>query len=113
MYKNNDINHRYERAIKCLNNNIEIELFPKDSSEAIADVHKFDNFYADFFNILEEIKLEYAGAEIFLNASSGTPAMKSTMTILSVISANSKLKLIQVASPNKSSNAKIRSYLCK
>ena len=50
----------------------------------LEDVQIFDCFISEFRNILDNIYNEYPDAEIILNVSSGTPAMKSSLQILSL-----------------------------
>ena len=71
----------------------------------LVDVQIFDIFLLDFQEILTEIRKDYPEAEILLNVSSGTPAMKSA---LQTLTAASDLNLIplQVSTPTKSANNK-------
>ncbi len=69
----------------------------------LEDVQIFDCFISEFRNILDNIYNEYPDAEIILNVSSGTPAMKSSLQILS-LTLDYQCIPIQVSSPNKSSN---------
>ena len=50
----------------------------------LVNVHKFDFFIDDFRDILQEIYINNPEATLYLNVSSGTPAMKSALQILSV-----------------------------
>lgn len=78
----------------------------------LEEVHLFDHFYYDFQNELTKIRKENPDAQILLNVSSGTPAMKSALQVMSALDENEFLA-IQVGSPNKSSNPKkfdIRKY---
>lgn len=82
-----------------LNHKFEVEIIER---KELVDVHKFDDFYDDFAQCLEEISKD-SDAEILLNVSSGTPAMKSTLQIYATLHSD-KFKAIQVATPVKSSN---------
>jgi len=67
----------------------------------LTDVHLFDYFYDDFNECLSRIIDENPGSEILLNISSGTPAMKSTLQVLSL---SYNVKPIQVSTPIERSN---------
>ncbi len=82
---------------------IETEVIERPGLE---DVQLFDGFFADFRTELIRIHSEYPDAEILLNVSSGTPAMKSALQILS-LTIGFPCKPIQVATPQKSSNPRI------
>lgn len=62
----------------------------------LTEVHLFDEFLQDFRDILTKIRDENPDAEILVNVSSGTPAMKSTLQILASAS-ELNLKPLQVA----------------
>lgn len=68
----------------------------------LVDVHKLDYFYPDFSSILEKIS-KSGDHEIFLNVSSGTPAMKMTLEVLAILSEGRYIP-IQVSTPEKSYN---------
>ncbi len=68
--------------------------------EELTDPHIFDSFYDDFANIISDIEEEYPDAQIYLNASSGTPAMKSAFVTIAAMSER-KLNVIQVSSGEK------------
>lgn len=61
----------------------------------LTEVHLFDGFLQDFRVILTKIRDENPDAEILVNVSSGTPAMKSTLQILASAS-ELNLKPLQV-----------------
>ena len=107
-WKEENINNRCKRAIKFLEKDAEIEEFPKNESELIVDVHKYDMFYAPFMKIMNKIKKENPDSIILLNMSSGTPAMKTTMSLISILFSDVNVKLIQVATPKKSTNVNVK-----
>ncbi len=74
--------------------------------QELEDVQLFDGFIADFTDILNEIHREYPDDKIILNVSSGTPAMKSSLQILSLTLDYGMLP-VQVSTPQKSSNPRI------
>ena len=69
----------------------------------LEDVQLFDGFISDFREILDNIHREYPEGKIILNVSSGTPAMKSSLQILS-LTLDYGLLPVQVSTPQKSSN---------
>ena len=68
------------------------------------EVQKFNYFYEDFYEILQSIteKLN-KDDELILNVSSGTPAMKSTLMVLSSLTRMS-CKVVQVKTPSGKMN---------
>lgn len=97
-----EIDNRYEKSIMLLNQhlNTKIETYKIKRPELI-DVQRFDEFYDDFENIINEIIIENGkDVEILCNVSSGTPAMKATLQILAALS-KYKLTPIQVDDPTK------------
>lgn len=96
------IDNRYEKSVMLLNKylNTKIEAY-KIKRPKLIDVQRFDEFYDDFENIINEI-IEENGkdVEILCNVSSGTPAMKATLQILAALS-KYKLIPIQVDDPTK------------
>ncbi|MFQ7194028.1 type III-A CRISPR-associated CARF protein Csm6 [Thomasclavelia spiroformis] len=97
-----EIDNRYEKSIMLLNRhlNTKIETYKIKRPELI-DVQRFDEFYDDFENIINEIIIENGkDVEILCNVSSGTPAMKATLQILAALS-KYKLTPIQVDDPTK------------
>lgn len=93
----------FERLGEDIGKQFEIKVIERPELE---DVQLFDSFIAEFREILEDIHSAHPNDEIILNVSSGTPAMKSALQILS-------LKLgfactpVQVTSPNQKSNPRI------
>ena len=96
--------HRYIGGIRLLEQDLGIT-FAVETIEhpELEDVHLFDGFLVEFRKILEKLRKENPDAEILVNTSSGTPAMKSTLQILAAASAL-RLKPVQVATWTKSSN---------
>lgn len=66
----------------------------------LVEVQKFDTFYDDFESVFDEIENEYPDAELYANASSGTPAMKSGLVITAAMSKR-RINVIQVSSGEK------------
>ncbi|MBQ9542713.1 hypothetical protein [Ruminococcus sp.] len=104
-FHDKDDRYRYclERLGELLGHKFEIELIKRPELE---DVQLFDAFLTDFRNELANIHAQYTDAEILLNVSSGTPAMKSSLQILS-LTMNFHCLPVQVSTPQKSSNPRI------
>lgn len=83
--------------------NFDIKIIERPDLE---DVQIFDSFLSEFRNILNDIHNDNPDAEIILNVSSGTPAMKSSLQILS-LTLEYQCIPIQVSTPQKSSNPHI------
>ena len=100
-----DDRYRYclERLGELLGKKIEIEIIERPNLE---DVQIFDGFLAEFRHELIGIHVKYPDAEILLNVSSGTPAMKSSLQVLS-LTMDFRILPIQVSTPQKSSNPRI------
>jgi len=90
-----------ERVYKYLEKNFEYEII--DRSE-LKEVQIFDFFYKEYRDILYRIHEENPGAEILLNVSSGTPAMKSALFVLCALF-NFPMTPVQVSTPEKKSNS--------
>ena len=72
----------------------------------LEDVQLFDSFIADFSEILNKLHTKYPDDKIILNVSSGTPAMKSSLQILS-LTLDYDMLPVQVSTPQKKSNPRI------
>ena len=105
VYHNKDDRYRFclERLGEHIGKTLEIELIERPELE---DVQIFDGFITEYREELTKIHTLYPDAEILLNVSSGTPAMKSSLQILS-LTMNFRTTPIQVSSPQKSSNPRI------
>lgn len=68
----------------------------------VVDVHIFDFFLKEFKTLTDEI-LKEEDCELLLNVSSGTPAMKSALQLIGVIS-DRKVTTVQVSTPGKAYN---------
>ena len=96
--------HRYLEGIRLLEADLEISFDVRVIERPeLVDVHLFDVFMNDFRDILTDIREKNPDAEILVNVSSGTPAMKSTLQILAAAS-ELNLKPLQVATWTKNSN---------
>ena len=96
--------HRYLGGLELLEQSLgisfDIEVIERP---ALTEVHLFDVFLRDFRDILTKLRDDYPDAELLVNVSSGTPAMKSTLQILASAT-ELDLKPLQVATPNKQTN---------
>lgn len=90
-----------ERVYKYLGKNFEYEIIDRSELE---EVQIFDFFYKEYRDILYKIHEENPGAEILLNVSSGTPAMKSALFVLCALF-NFPMTPVQVSTPEKKSNS--------
>lgn len=104
MVEKEENDHRYTKTLELLskhiNKNIEYELIKRPN---LVDVHIFDDFFDEFKEIIKRIRKENPNSEIYVNVSSGSPAMKSSIQILSVLG-EEKLIPIQVSTPLKKMN---------
>lgn len=112
MVERSDRDNRYvdslERLQKHLNYKIDrIELIRKDD---LTEVQLFDTFYQEFEPIILHILEENPESTVLLNLSSGTPAMKSAMEIITAISSKN-IVAVQVATPEKKENPKAENPL--
>ena len=79
---------------------IEHEIIVRDD---LINVHIFDYFIDEFRDILKKINNENENSEIYLNVSSGTPAMKSALQSLAAFQ-EIKMIPVQVSTPEGRSN---------
>lgn len=99
---------RYEKAIHCIYKDVQIEKIFKDKLE---NPHLFDEVLVlaeDIRNIYKQNSKSGEKVEIFLNLTSGTPAMEAINAILSV--ELPYCQGIQVATPTAASNASPQKY---
>ncbi len=99
--------NRYILSLKYLSEligkNFDVKIIERPELE---DVQIFDFFIDEFRSLLNDIHTEYPDSEIILNVSSGTPAMKSSLQILS-LTLDFPCLPVQVSTPQKSSNPRI------
>lgn len=105
MLERSKADNRYVEALERLQKllNFKIEKIKLIEREELRDVQLFDAFYEDFEEILDSVKKEYPEYEIILNISSGTPAMKSSLNLISTLSKH-KIKAVQVVTPSRKEN---------
>ena len=96
--------HRYLHGLELLKNDTGLTFEVKTIERPeLVDVHIFDYFLEEYKNLLKEIRDEHPDDEIFVNVSSGTPAMKSALQILAAAT-DLNVKPLQVSTANKSAN---------
>lgn len=103
-----DMDNRYSYCLSQLAKYLDIDLQTEwIRKEELTDVHIFDYFFIEYSNLLKEIyKKELENddeLEMYLNVSSGTPAMKSALQCFATLS-EEPLIPIQVATPTKRIN---------
>ena len=70
----------------------------------LREVQQFDYFYHDFSAVVEELEKGLGKEdELILNVSSGTPAMKSCLMVLSSLT-SLRCRVVQVATPGRKMN---------
>ena len=103
MCQYHDKDDRYCRAVHLLGEDLghtfEVEAIRDESMER---VQVFDAFINSFERLVGEIQRKDQPEEFLLNVSSGTPAMKCSLQIISMLWKN--VQAIQVSTPAKSSN---------
>lgn len=104
MCEFHDMDNRYlyclDKLGDMVSHEFEVELIRRDDVE---DVQIFDSFMEEYRGICAGIMKAYPDAEIYVNVSSGTPAMKSVLLMLSILS-EGKIIPIQVATPVRKIN---------
>lgn len=107
MIRRNDADNRYEDSLVRLQNLLDykIDKIQLIKREDLTEVQLFDTFYQEFESEIEKIIKENPGCTILLNLSSGTPAMKSAMEIISTLSTED-IVAVQVSTPTKKENEK-------
>lgn len=101
MQEKQNKDQRYTKVIEYLDKSLgtDTQIVRLDGSK-IDSVYKFDLYYEEFEKYLKQIKNDYPDAEILLNTSSGTPAMKSALQVIAALG-EGNYKAIQVPAPNK------------
>ncbi|MDR1510443.1 MAG: hypothetical protein LBS53_12490, partial [Synergistaceae bacterium] len=75
----------------------------------ITDPSDFDAFQSAFGHILDKIHTESPESDIFLNVTSGSPQMQTTLCV-ELVSSNIKLIPVQVKTPAKTTGANVGYY---
>ena len=103
-------NDRYRYCIKKLGEKLghsfKVVVIEREDLE---EVQIFDSFIDEYQEILQDILMKHRECKLYLNVSSGTPAMKSSLQILGVLS-EGKMKTIQVSTPVRKINPHLESH---
>ena len=103
MCQYHDKDDRYQRALTLLGQELgcsfQVEIIKDDKME---EVQIFDAFIDPFEKMLRDIRQKDQPTELLVNVSSGTPAMKSSLQMLSMLWNN--IGAIQVSTPRKALN---------
>lgn len=104
MHERHKADNRYMACIQYLTEKLEIHpevnVIVRDDLIRVQD---YEVFYSIFKDLLEKISIVENGAELYVNISSGTPAMKSALLVLSQLG-EVKFRAIQVSTPLNRSN---------
>ena len=105
IIENHQKDNRYlyclDRLYEKLNRKYECKLLKRPD---LVDVQEFDFFYFEFRQLLADIRADIGEkGTLLLNISSGTPAMKSALTVISTLG-QLDCKTIQVPTPRKGMN---------
>lgn len=99
--KDNRYIYCLERLGKLINHNFEVKIIKRDD---LVDVQDHEIFYEEFRKCIIEIEQTMQNEdELLINISSGTPAMKNALVILTTL-AEFPFKPIQVSTPLKKHN---------
>ena len=112
--ENHKLDNRYCRSIEALKKepgfedwNPDIEIIERAD---LIEVQKMDNFISEFKSGIESLKCNCEkGDKILLNVSSGTPAMKYSLQLLSTQDKDI-LMPVQVDTPKRACNSDIKRY---
>lgn len=103
MCKYHDLDDRYREAVHMLEKETgwkcQIEVIRDEEME---NVQLFDAFINCFEQMIDDIRKKDSPDELLVNISSGTPAMKASLQMISIL--GSDIKAVQVSTPLKSSN---------
>lgn len=101
-FQNKDDRYIYciEKLGKHLNHEFQVHEIMKPE---LVNVQNFDYFLNEFRVIISQVALKHKGFNLYLNVSSGTPAMKSSLQLMAVLS-EFKITPIQVSTPRKKIN---------
>lgn len=108
MVERSRMDDRYRASLRLLEREIghHFQAIEQIEREDLTQVQLFDTFYAEFEGILRRLHAENPECKLLLNLSSGTPAMKSALDVLTVLSPIQNMKAIQVATPHERENPK-------
>lgn len=95
---------RYRRSLQMLAEEAGFQLeILEEQRPDLVDPHLFDEFYNDFERCLYKLQQRYPTHRLLVNLSSGTPAMKSELAVLTLL-VGLRVQGIQVATPRRKHN---------
>ena len=99
--------HRYTACIRLLaeREGFSCEILPPVERPELEEVQKFDCFLEEFRPLVDRLHQQFPKHELLLNLSSGTPAMKSALAVLSCLLPY-PVRPVQVSTPVKELNSK-------
>ena len=105
---NEDVDSRYSFCLTKLYESLDKELhFERIDRPELEQVQDFNYFYDDFrMEISKIMQTMTADDKLIINTSSGTPAMKSALVVMTTLG-DIDATLIQVVTPNKSINTHV------
>ncbi len=107
MTENEDMDERYSKALKLLNEDLKQQGVPEIQIEIerrpnLVNPHEYGNLYSDIKGIITKIHKNNPEAEIYINCSSGTPAMKNCLADMRLLLPfGDRIHLLQVSDPLK------------
>lgn len=101
-YHNSDDRYRRTLRLWAEENGADLVILEEKRPE-LENPHLFDTFYGDFEGCLHRLHERYPNHKLLANLSSGTPAMKSALAVLTQIT-DLKIQGIQVSSPHRAHN---------
>lgn len=106
MLAHQSADDRYRKALRYLADEADFSLeIRTEERPNLTQVHLFDTFYQEFERLLRSLHAEFPKHGLLVNLSSGTPAMKSALAVLSTLM-DFPVTMIQVASPNQRHNGR-------
>ena len=106
MLAHQSADDRYRKALHYLADEADFQLeIRTEERPDLTQVHLFDIFYQEFERLLRSIHAEFPKHGLLVNLSSGTPAMKSALAVLSTLM-DFPVTAIQVDSPNQRHNGR-------
>lgn len=116
ILRDEEKDHRYTKCLEYMRDEVyrkagetlewDVETYARPD---LVDAHKFDYFYGDFREILQELRRKHPDARLLLNVSSGTPAMESALMVLATIGEIS-CEMVQVSNPEIGSERPYQPY---
>jgi CRISPR type III-A/MTUBE-associated protein Csm6 len=95
---------RYRRSLNMLADEVGFQpVILSEERPNLMDPHLFDVFYSDFERCLLKLHEAYPDHRLLVNLSSGTPAMKSALAVLTLL-VGLQVQGIQVATPRHKHN---------